>query len=81
MESTQKTEPIDVKTECLEMYQKLYRWHTEEIKKLEPKLAETKEGDKKKRVEIVQKRLIVERRRIRKIYPEIFDEDTYDSKF
>ena len=73
--------PIDVKAECLEMYQKLYQWHTEEIKKLELVLGETKDEDKKKRVEIVQKRLIVERRRIRKIYPESFAEDKYDAKF
>ena len=63
------------------MYQKLYRWHTGEIRELESKLVETKDGGKKKRVEIVQKHLIVERRRIRKIYPEIFVEDKYDAKF
>ena len=73
--------PIDVKAECLEMYQKLYRWHTEEIRKLESKLEEIKDEEKKKRVEIVQKRLIVERRRIKKIYPESFQEDKYDLKF
>ena len=73
--------PIDVKAECLEMYQKLYRWHTEEIKKLESKLVETNNQEKKKRIEIVQKRLIVERRRIKKIYPESFVEDEFDAKF
>ena len=73
--------PIDVKAECLEMYQKLYRWHTDEIRKLESKLDTIKDEDKKKRVEIVQKRLIVERRRIKKIYPEVFDADRYDAKF
>ncbi len=72
---------IDVKAECLEMYQKLYRWHTKEIRELESKLQEINDEDKKKRVEIVQKRLIVERRRIRKIYPESFQDDKYDSKF
>lgn len=73
--------PIDVKAECLEMYQKLYQWHTEEIKNLELKLVETNNSDKKKRIEIVQKRLIVERRRIKKIYPENFIEDEFDTKF
>ena len=63
------------------MYQKLYQWHTEEIKKLESKITESKDEDKKKRIGIVQKRLIVERRRIKKIYPENFKEDKYDAKF
>lgn len=63
------------------MYQKLYLWHTEEIKKLESRLVETNNPDKKKRIEIVQKRLIVERRRIKKIYPESFVDDKFDAKF
>ena len=71
--------PLDVKEECRPMYEKLYKWHTEEIKKLDLEL-EITTGEKQKRIKIVENRLIVERKRIRKIYPEIFSEDEFDSR-
>lgn len=71
--------PIDVKEECLPMYKKLYQWHTEEIQKLDSELTKTT-GEEQKRIRVVENRLIVERKRIRKIYPETFSEDEFDSR-
>lgn len=70
---------VDVKDACLEMYQELYKWHTNELEKLEGKLSQTSNQNSCKTIKIVQKRLVVERKRIRKIYPEEFTEDKYDS--
>ncbi|MDX1533092.1 MAG: hypothetical protein R3230_02680 [Nitrosopumilaceae archaeon] len=71
---------LDVKEICLEMYQKLYEWHTKEIVKLDLELSKMEDSIEKKRKSIVEKRLIVERKRIRKIYPDEFSEDEYDSR-
>ena len=71
--------PLDVKKECLPMYQKLYQWHTKEIQEIDSKASHTTDIEEKKKMQIVEKRLIVERKRIRKIYPEEFSEDEFDS--
>jgi len=72
--------PVDIKNECREIYQKLYQWHTNEIQKIDSKLSKAKDQEELKKIKVVENRLIVERRRIRKIYPEEFDEDEFDTK-
>jgi len=72
--------PNDVKDVCLEMYQKLYKWHCDELDKLESKLQDATNLKERKSIITVQKRLVVERKRIRKIYPEeAFIEDKFDA--
>lgn len=72
--------PNDVKDVCLEMYQKLYNWHCDELDKLELKLKDTSSPNERKSIITVQKRLVVERKRIRKIYPEeSFRQDKFDA--
>ena len=61
------------------MYKKLYQWHTTEIKNLDDKRSKTTDREEQKKIETVEKRLIVERKRIRKIYPEEFTGDGFDS--
>ena len=60
------------------MYEKLYDWHTREIQSYDKKRL-TATGQEQKKIETVEKRLIVERKRIRKIYPEEFKEDGFDA--
>ena len=61
------------------MYQKLYEWHTREIQEMDVKASQTTDIEEKKKIQTVEKRLIVERKRIRKIYPEEFREDKFDT--
>ena len=60
------------------MYQKLYEWHTKEIQEMDTKASQATDVEEEKKIQIVEKRLIVERKRIRKIYPEEFSEDEFD---
>ena len=60
------------------MYEKLFEWHTKEIQDYDAKRTKAT-GNERKKIEIVEKRLIVERKRIRKIYPEEFNEDEFDA--
>ncbi len=69
----------DAKGTYLEMYRRLYRWHTDEILRLDALAAGMDEAGRG-RTARVQARLLAERGRIRRIYPEEFGQDGLEAR-
>ena len=72
---------FNVEEETFRKFRHLYRWHTNELARLEQRWLETNDADQRNRIEQVQRTLIDERARIRRMYPNRFQEDIFDAKF